>query len=149
MAYFCRHFLKFIRMQCVELNPVGNFDPWEQEKIDELLHQNITSSLSNRLVFENESVKLWDLHLAPGERIPFRKHNTNYGWVCTTGGLALTRYGNGKIDMVKLNPGDTEYFEYRGKNYVNDLENIGEHPIIINILEYKETKKDNRFQFCD
>ncbi|MCB0371921.1 MAG: hypothetical protein KDD31_02805 [Muricauda sp.] len=134
-------------MQCVELNPVGNFDPWEQEKIDELLHQEITDALSEKLVFENESVKLWDLHLAPGDRIPFRKHNTNYVLACTTGGLALTRYGNGKIDMVKLNPGDSEYFENRGKDYVNDLENIGEHPIIINILEYKEVKKDNRAAF--
>lgn len=134
-------------MQCVELNPVGNFDPWEQEKIDELLHQEITDALSEKLVFENESVKLWDLYLAPGDRIPFRKHNTNYVLACTTGGLALTRYGNGKIDMVKLNPGDSEYFENRGKDYVNDLENIGEHPIIINILEYKEVKKDNRAAF--
>lgn len=136
-------------MQCVELNPVGNFDPWELEKIDELLHQEITESLSNRLVFENESVKLWDLYLAPGERIPFRKHNTNYVLTCTTGGLALSRYGNGKIDMIKLDPGYSEYFENRGKNYVNDLENIGEFPIVINILEYKETKKDNRAAFCN
>jgi hypothetical protein len=136
-------------MQCVELNPVGNFDPWEQEKIDELLHQEITESLSNRLVFENESVKLWDLYLSPGERIPFRRHNTNYGWVCPTGGLVITRYGNGKIDMFKIDPGDTEYFENRGKDYVNDLENIGEHSVCISILEYKETKKSNKPQLCN
>nr|WP_297788526.1 hypothetical protein [uncultured Allomuricauda sp.] len=136
-------------MQFVELNPVGNFDPWEQEKIDELLHQEIKESLSNRLVFENEVIKLWDLRLLPGERLNFRRHNTNYGWVCTTGGLVITRYGNGKIDMVKLNQGDTEYFENRGKNYVNDLENIGEDTLVINILEYKESKKENRYQFSN
>lgn|SRR5690606_11632455 len=129
-------------MQCVELNQVGNFDPWEQEKIDELFHQEITDSLSNRLVFENERFKLWDLYLAPGERIPFRRHNTDYGWVCPTGGLAISRYGNGKIDMIKFKAGDTEFFQYRGKNYVNDLENIGEHPIYINILEYKQPQED-------
>jgi len=134
-------------MQFVELNPVGNFDPWEQEKIDELLHQEIKESLSNRLVFENEAIKLWDLRLLPGERLNFRRHNTNYGWVCTTGGLVITRYGNGKIDMVKLNAGDTEYFENSGKSYVNDLENIGEDTLVINILEYKESKKENRYQF--
>ncbi len=134
-------------MQFVKLNPAGNFDPWEQEKIDELLHQDIKESLSNRLVFENEVVKLWDLRLFPRERLSFRRHNTNYGWVCTTGGLVITRYGNGKIDMVKLNQGDTEYFENRGKNYINDLENIGEDIVVINILEYKQTKKENTAQF--
>ena len=122
------------------MNQIGNFDPWEQEKIDELFHQEITEALSNRLVFENNRYKLWDLCLAPGERIPFRRHNTDYGWVCPSGGLALSRYGHGKIDMIKLEPGDTEFFQYRGKRYVNDLENIGEHPIRINILEYKRTQ---------
>lgn len=136
-------------MQFVELNPVGNFDPWEQEKIDELLHQQIKESLSNRLIFEDESIKLWDLRLLPGERLNFRRHNTNYGWVCTTGGLLITRYGNGKIDMIKLNPGDTEYFENRGKNYVNDLENIGEELVVINILEYKQTKKESTLSFSN
>ena len=128
---------------------MGNFDPWEQEKIDELLHQEIKESLSNRLVFEDDSIKLWDLRLLPGERLNFRRHNTNYGWVCTTGGLLITRYGNGKIDMVKLNQGDTEYFENRGKDYINDLENIGEDMVVINILEYKHTKKENSLSFCN
>ncbi len=142
-------FFKIEHMQFVELNPVGNFDSWEQEKIDELLHQEIKDSLGNRLVFENESIKLWDLHLDAGERLDFRRHNSNYGWVCTTGGLVITRYGNGKIGMIKLNPGDAEYFENRRKNYVNDLENIGEETIVINILEYKETRKENSFSFCN
>ncbi|MEQ5792414.1 hypothetical protein J4E06_15205 [Muricauda sp. NFXS6] len=136
-------------MQCVELNPIGNFDTWEQEKIDELLHQEIQESLSNRLVFENEGVKLWDLMLLPGQRLNFRRHNTNYGWVCTTGGLVITRYGNGKIDMIKLNPGDTEYFENKGKNYINDLENIGEDTLVINILEYKDSKIEKSYQFTN
>ncbi len=136
-------------MQCVELNPAGNFDPWEQEKIDELLHQEISQSLGDRLVFENESVKLWDLRLDPGERIPFRNHNTNYSWVCTTGGLALTRHGDGKINMIKLEPGDTEYCENMGKNYTNDLENIGENTIAINILEYKENNVGKQLLFTD
>ncbi|TMU56696.1 hypothetical protein [Flagellimonas algicola] len=129
-------------MQCVELNPVGNFDPWDQKMIDELLHNDVRESLGDRLVFENETVKLWDIRLEPGERLPFRKHNVNYNWVCVTGGLALTRHGNGKISMVKLEPGDTEYWEFRGKNYTNDLENIGDRTIAINVLEYKEINTD-------
>ncbi|WP_431121363.1 hypothetical protein [Flagellimonas flava] len=129
-------------MQCVELNPVGNFDPWDQKMIDELLHNDVKESLGDRLVFENETVKLWDIRLEPGERLPFRKHNANYNWVCVTGGLALTRHGNGKISMVKLEPGDTEYWEFRGKNYTNDLENIGDRTIAINVLEYKEVNSD-------
>jgi len=142
-------FFKGEQMQCVELNPVGNFDPWEQEKLDELLRQDISDALSNTLVFENENMKLWDLILLPGERIPFRRHNSNYVMACTTGGLALTRYGNGKIDMLKLEPGDSEFFEHCGKNYVNDLENIGEFPIVINILEYKQAQKDTSNIFCN
>ncbi|MBO0329764.1 hypothetical protein [[Muricauda] lutisoli] len=126
---------------------MGNFDPCEKEKIDELLHQDIKESLSNRSVFENETMKIWDLRLFPGERLSFRRHNANYGWICTTGGLVITRYGNGKIDMVKLNLGDTEYFENRGENYINDLENVGEEIVVIHILEYKQTKKEKTALF--
>lgn len=146
---FAPVFQNLLGMQCVELNQVGNFDPWEQEKIDELFHMELSDSLSDRLIFENERVKLWDLYLGPGERIPFRKINSNLGWVCPTGGLAICRYGNGKINMVKLDPGDAEYFEYQSKNFVYDLENIGEHPISINILEYKQTQPDNSLQLMD
>ncbi|UII75681.1 hypothetical protein LV716_15675 [Flagellimonas sp. HMM57] len=136
-------------MQCVELNPVGNFDTWEFEKIEELLHQEISESLGEVLVFENESVKLWDLSLDPGKRVPFRNHNTNYSWVCATGGLALTHFGNGKISMLQLEPGETEYWEFRGKNYTNDLQNIGESPLTFNILEYKEESVGKSLLFMD
>src|SRR5690606_1496151 len=136
-------------MQCVELNQVGNFDPWEQEKIDELFHRELSDSLSDRLVFENERVKLWELILGPGERMPFRRINSNFGWVCPTGGLAISRHGNGKINMVKFEPGYAEYFVYQSKNFVYDLENIGEHPISINILEYRQSQLDNSLQLRD
>ena len=149
MEYFCGRFSKCEDMQCVELNPVGNFDPWEQEKLDELLHEEITRSLTERLIFENESIKLWNLFLLPGDRIPFRSHNTNYSWVCTTGGLALSRYGNGKIDMIKLDSGDTGYFENRGKNYINDFENIGEDPISIDLLEFKGKYEEKQLLFSN
>nr|WP_321412755.1 hypothetical protein [uncultured Allomuricauda sp.] len=49
--------------------------------------------------------------------------------------------------MVKLDQGDTEYFQNRNKNYINDLENIGEDMLVINILEYKQTKKENSLSF--
>ena len=136
-------------MQIVELNPVGNFDPWDQQMIEELLQRDIKESLGERLVFENETVKLWDIKLEPGERLPFRRHNTNYNWVCVTGGLALTRHGNGKISMIKLEPGDTEYCEFKGKDYTNDLENIGDRTLAINVLEYKEVSSSLKFSYTD
>ena len=61
----------------------------------------------------------------------------------------ITRYGNGKIDMIKLNQGDADYFENRGKNYINDLENIGEYAIVINILEYKTVEKKSNMHFSN
>lgn len=136
-------------MQCVELNPVGNFDPWDQKMIEELFHQEISPSLGRQLVFENENIKLWDIRLLPGERMPFRKHMTNFSWVCITGGLTLTRSGNGKISMVKINPGDSEYCEFEGKNHIYDLENIGESPVLINILEYKNSNIEKQLLFSD
>lgn len=51
--------------------------------------------------------------------------------------------------MIKLNQGDADYFENRGKNYINDLENIGEYAIVINILEYKTVEKKSNMHFSN
>ena len=125
-------------MQYVELNPAGHFDPWERSKLQELTGQKLKTSLGVDLIFENQSVKLWEVYLHPGERIPFRIVNSNFCWVCKTGGLAISRYGNGKISMLRFEKGDTDFLEFKGKNYVFDLENIDEHPLEIDLLEYKD-----------
>jgi len=124
-------------MECVELNPVGNFDPWDPEKMHELKN-NISESIGQHLLFENKWIRLWDIFLKPGQRLPFRLQNRSYSWTSLTEGLAISRYSNGKISLLRFRKGDNAYQEFTGSFVISDFENIGEEPLKINILEYKQ-----------
>ncbi|TAI46612.1 hypothetical protein [Flagellimonas allohymeniacidonis] len=125
-------------MKCVQLNPEGNFDLWDIEKIRELQdEESLKDSVGHQLLHENETSRLWKLSLWPNQRIPFRKHRYPCSVVCLTSGLAISRYSNGKIDLLQFEKGDTKYVEHCENNYIHDLENVGEHILHLYILEFR------------
>ncbi len=126
-------------MTLTELNPVGNFNSWEKSKLDELKNIDRNEPLGNSLLFENEGIKLWNITLEPGERLPFRIQKTNYNWICLTGGLAISRFATGKISLVKFEKEDIGYWEFIDNELICDLENIGEEVLNLNVIEYKLT----------
>lgn len=125
-------------MDCLELNPVRDFTKWEANYIEELNLLEFKESLGSMLLFEDDSIKLWNLKLEKGERMPFWRNNKDYSWISETDALLKSRFGNGKIALVRIAKGETKYQENSGKNYINDLENIGETTAIFKVLEYKD-----------
>ena len=124
-------------MDCLELNPANDFRKWEDVHLRELHSLEFKVTLGNTLLFEDNSIKLWNLKLNAGERMPFLKHNKNYSWISENNALLISRFGNGRISLIKIKEGDTQYCENSSKNYINDLENLGEEPVVFKILEYK------------
>lgn len=47
----------------------------------------ISSSVGTRLLFENESVRVWDLQLAPGESTGQHRHEEDYFYVVIGDGV--------------------------------------------------------------
>ena len=129
-------------VECLELNPAHDFTKWENTYIEELHALEFKESLGNILLFEDDSIRLWNLKLNAGERMPFLRHNKNYSWISENNALLKSRFGNGKISLIRVNKGDTQYFEHSGKNYINDLENLGETQAIFKVLEYKQEFHD-------
>ncbi|WP_350291688.1 hypothetical protein [uncultured Croceitalea sp.] len=125
-------------MDCLELNPVHDFTKWEANYIEELNLLEFKESLGSMLLFEDDSIKLWNLKLEKGERMPFWRNNKDYSWISETDALLKSRFGNGKIALVRIAKGETKYQENSGKDYINDLENIGETTAIFKVLEYKD-----------
>jgi len=125
-------------MKCVELNPEGNFDPWENGKLAELRHGKISNTIGNSLLFENKKIRLWEITLVPNQRLPFHKQTVDYSLTCLTDGTAISRYKNGKICLLRFKKGDIAYYEYNDhKEIVRDFENIGEGVIKLSLVEYK------------
>ena len=125
-------------MKIVQLNPEGNFDQWDIEKLKELNdEESIRDSLGQKLLYENGSSRLWDITLWPKQRIPFRRHRFPCSFVCLTSGMAISRCRSGKIKLIQIEKGDTEYMEPDEDNYIHDLENIGDSVLKLYILEFR------------
>ncbi len=124
-------------MKCVELNPSGNFDPWDPSKLLELQRKKIDDRLGQKLLFENDRIKVWEIVLFPGERLPFRKISGNYNLMSMTEGIAISRYANGKITLVRIKRGDSMFMNHEGQEVIYDFENIGENILLLHAMEFK------------
>ncbi len=128
---------KIDAVDCLELNPANDFTKWENIYLKELHALEFKESLGNILLFEDDSIRLWNLKLNARERMPFLRHNKNYSWISENNALLKSRFGNGRISLIRVNEGDTQYIENSGKDYINDLENLGPTPAVFKVLEYK------------
>ncbi len=124
-------------MKCIELNPSGNFDSWEPSKLLELQRNKIDGRLGQKLLFENDTIKVWEVVLLPGERLPFRKISGNYNFMSMTEGIAISRYANGKITLVRIKKGDSMFINHEGQEVIYDFENIGENILFLHAMEFK------------
>lgn len=119
-----------------EINEEGNFDTWDKAKLKEAKEGNYSEAVGE-ILFENNTIVLWEIILAPSERLPFRRHRNNYSCTCFTDGVALIRNINGQIGLLRFEKGDHFYWEYHEEELINDIENIGEAIIKIAVVEEK------------
>ncbi|WP_223607582.1 hypothetical protein, partial [Chryseobacterium sp. OSA05B] len=59
----------------MEINKDGNWNSLWTEQLKLSLEENLDNqSVGEYLVFENEKIKIWTIHLHPGKSLPFHKH---------------------------------------------------------------------------
>jgi quercetin dioxygenase-like cupin family protein len=92
--------------------------------------------VGTRLLFENERIRVWDVTLEPGERLPFHRHRTSYFYRCEAGGTVRVRTPDGE-EAVYESPRDEVHFHAIGPDdlVVHDLENAGETTVRFTTVE--------------
>ncbi|MGB7395558.1 MAG: hypothetical protein WA913_14305 [Pricia sp.] len=133
-------------MKCVELNSKGNFDTWKPSKVEELRSMKIRECLGQKLLFENDLIRVWEAVLFPGERLPFRKVTGDFSFTSITEGLAISRCADGTITLVRINKGDSTFIKSAGRELIHDLENIGENILFLHAMEFKPLVEKNMNQ---
>jgi beta-alanine degradation protein BauB len=95
---------------------------------DELQEAPTNFDVATRLVFENDRIRVWDMHLQPGQRMPFHCHRTPYFWICHAGGRGIQRFPDGTLWHVEFAPGDVDFIdkERLEAERIHDFENAGE-----------------------
>ena len=99
-----------------------------EDYADELARAEDNTQVGTKLLFDNGEIRVWELVLAPGGRVPFHCHRTPYFWVCIDGGRAIQRYPDGHLIHVEFGPHDTDFLdeERLTTERIHDLENTGD-----------------------
>jgi len=124
-------------LKYVAINDAGNFNTWNPAHIRELKNNEIFADLGQKILFENEYLRIWEVVLLPKERLPFRKIDLDYCWMAGSEGMVISRFSNGKIVLMHIEKGDSEFLEHENKHAIYDLENIGQDIIFFQMTEFK------------
>jgi len=124
-------------LKYVAINDAGNFNTWNPAHIDELKRKEFSTDLGQRILFENEYLRIWEVVLLPKERLPFRKIEFDYYWVAGSEGMVISRFSDGKIVLMHLEKGDSEFLLHENNYGIYDMENIGDDILFFQLTEFK------------
>jgi hypothetical protein len=88
------------------------------------------------LLLENDAVRVWDITLEPGERLPFHRHRTSYFYRSHAAGLLRVRLPD-RTESVYATEVDEVHFHEIGPDdvVIHDLENVGDTTVSFTTVE--------------
>lgn len=95
---------------------------------DEFASAPTNFDVATRHVFENDQIRVWEMHLEPGERVPFHCHRTPYFWICHERGRGIQRFPDGRLLHVEFDRNDVDFLddERLETERIHDFENAGD-----------------------
>ena len=103
----------------------------------------LNGRVGTRLLSETDRVRVWEIRLAPGERIGFHRHVLDYFWTAVTDGSALSHTEDGSVIEATYAAGDTRHFVYRTGEYkIHDLENVGDTDLWFTTVEFFDSANE-------
>ena len=113
--------------------------PWPPEIAAEFERERKSPNgcVGQRLLSENERVRVWEIRLKPGQRFGFHRHVLDYFWSCSTGGKARAHLDDGSTVEHIYTPGETRHESHaKGHFKVHDLENTGPNELHFTTVEF-------------
>jgi quercetin dioxygenase-like cupin family protein len=102
--------------------------------------KNPNGCVGHKLISETDNVRVWRIHLRPGERVGFHRHVLNYFWSAATSGRGRQHFNDGETREYTYSAGETRHETYGPGEYkVHDLENIGDTDLIFVTVEFLES----------
>jgi beta-alanine degradation protein BauB len=93
--------------------------------------------VGTKLVSQTGNVRVWLLHLEPGQRIGFHRHVLDYFWTAHGPGVGRSHMQDGSVIEVSYAEGETRHFTYaEGEYKMHDLENIGATRLMFTTVEF-------------
>jgi len=110
---------------------------WPSTIREEFEVNQLNGRVGTRLLSETDRVRVWEIRLAPGERIGFHRHVLDYFWTAVTAGRARSHTQDGSVIEATYAAGDTRHFVYgTGEYKIHDLENVGDTDLWFTTVEF-------------
>jgi len=120
-----------------------DFADWTSELRKEFVDNGRNYTVGSQLLSETDRVKVWEIRLAPGERLPAHKHVLDYFWTVMTDGVSVQHADDGSTRSVVYRAGDTQHSTFgTGQYRFHDLNNVGASPLIFLTVEHHRAADD-------
>ncbi|WP_329353109.1 hypothetical protein OG226_50385 [Streptomyces sp. NBC_01261] len=115
------------------------FQGWPPHLLQEFQVNAFNGHVGQTLLSETDRVRVWEIRLAPGERVSAHRHVLDYFWTAVTDGRSRQHTHDGTTREVAYQAGDTRHFTFRSGQYLlHDLENTGPTTLIFTTVEFKD-----------
>lgn len=128
-------------MKTKEINVINDWaQPWTNELRDALKKGKNNTDVGEHLVFENDDIKIWTIHLPAKQALPFHKHDKPYLYIAQSEGKSRSFYNDGKVTETTYGKGDTKHFPdlNEGNYFIHNLENMGSTTLLFTTIEFKK-----------
>jgi quercetin dioxygenase-like cupin family protein len=103
---------------------------------DELEEGHTNFTVGTALLYENDVVRVWNITLAPRERLPFHRHRTSYFYRSHAAGMLRVRVPDGSEAVYTTGVDEVHFHQIGPDNVVvHDLENVGATTISFTTVE--------------
>jgi hypothetical protein len=130
-------------MTMLDKKPVRSVHaPWPGEIAAEFerVREMPNGCVGQRLLSENERVRVWEIRLKPGERFGFHRHVLDYFWSALNAGRARAHLDDGSTVEHTYFAGETRHETHAGgHSKVHDLENTGDSELIFTTVEFLDS----------
>jgi hypothetical protein len=121
----------------------SNFADWSPELRREFAANGRNYTVGSHLLSETGRLKVWEIRLAPGERLPAHKHVLDYFWTVMTDGISVQHSDDGTTRRVVYHAGDTMHSTFDAGQYrFHDLTTVGTTDLIFLTVEHHRSADD-------
>ena len=116
------------------------FADWSPELRDELESHTANPLVGTRLLLENERTRIWEIRLAPGERLAFHRYVLDYFWTCVSEGEAVSHDGEGNTKGRRFEVSEARALSFaEGDSMIHDRVNAGGEDIVFTTVEFLDS----------
>ena len=122
--------------------PIGpeRFAGWPPELAAEVEANTANPRVGTRLLLADARARLWEIRLAPGERLAFHRHVLDYVWTCVSGGQAVSHDGEGTTHEVRYAVGETRALSFGpSESMLHDIQNTGAADLVFTTIEFLDS----------